>query len=164
MSNPLPLKMTPEDEVFTFRQGSGETFKDAWARIMRSYEKTEPRITLSILLSNFYFGLMLCYRYALDTIVGGDFLRHNGDQAFNAIKSLIATSSSDNKIESTFENIANKLDALYKNISSMKGIGSMVQELHESAFNRAPRNYFGTRKCYNKLVPLCYNRNEWETF
>ena len=68
MSSPLPLKMTPEDEVFTFHQGSGETFKDAWARIMRSYEKTEPSITLSILLSNFYFGLILCYRYALDTI------------------------------------------------------------------------------------------------
>ena len=81
---------------------------------MRSYEKTEPRITLSILLSSFYFGLILSYRYALDTIVVGDFLRHNGDQDFNAIKILIATSSSDNKIESTLENIANKLDTLDK--------------------------------------------------
>ena len=33
---------------------------------------------------------------------------------------------------------ANKLDTLDKNISSMKDIGSMVQELHESAFYRAP--------------------------
>ena len=41
MYSPLPLKMTPEDEVITFRQGSGETFKDAWARIMRSYEKKQ---------------------------------------------------------------------------------------------------------------------------
>ena len=81
---------------------------------------------------------MLCYRYALDTIVGGDFLRHNGDQAFNAIKRLIATSSSDNKFESTLENISNKLDILDKNISSMKDVGSMVQELHESAYYRAP--------------------------
>ena len=48
MSSPLPFKMTHEDEVFTFRQGSGETFKDAWARIMRYYEKIEPMITLSI--------------------------------------------------------------------------------------------------------------------
>ena len=80
----------------------------------------------------------LCYRYALDTIVGGDFLRHNGDQAFNAIKSLIATSPSDNKIELTLENVTNKLDVLDKNISSMKEIGSMVQELHESALFMAP--------------------------
>ena len=69
MSSPLPLKMTPEDEVFTFCQGSGETFKDAWERIMKSYKNIEPRITLSVLLSSFYFGLILCYRYALDTIV-----------------------------------------------------------------------------------------------
>ena len=91
---------------------------------------------MSILLSSFYFRLILCNRYALDTIVGGDFLRHNGDQAFNAIKSLIAISSSNNKIESTLENTANKLYALDKNMSSIMDIGSMVQELHESALYR----------------------------
>jgi hypothetical protein len=40
-----------------------------------------------MLLSSFYFGLDVHYRYALDAIAGGDFLHCDGDQAFNVIKS-----------------------------------------------------------------------------
>ena len=86
MSSPVQVVMPPEEEIFTFKQGSEESFKDAWSRISESYAKTEPKMTLSLLLSSFYFGLVLCYRYALDAVVGGDFLRYDGDQAFNAIK------------------------------------------------------------------------------
>ena len=85
MSN--PVTMSPEEMIFTFKQGSEESFKEAWSRINNSYDKTEPKMTLGLLLSSFYFGLVLCYRYALDTVVGGDFLHCDGDQAFNAIKS-----------------------------------------------------------------------------
>ena len=46
-------------------------------------------MTLSLLLSSFYFGLALCYRYALDAVVGEDFLQCYEDQAFNAIKSWL---------------------------------------------------------------------------
>ena len=86
MSSPVPVIMSPEEEIFTFKQGSEESFKDAWSRIFESYAKTEPRMTLSLLLSSFYFGLILCYRYALDAVEGGDFLRYDADQSFNAIK------------------------------------------------------------------------------
>jgi hypothetical protein len=41
-------------------------------------------IPLGLLLSSFYFGLVLCYRYALDAVAGGDFLHCDG--AFNVIK------------------------------------------------------------------------------
>ena len=34
---------------------------------------------MSLLLRSFYFGLVLCYRYALDAIVGGDFLHCVGE-------------------------------------------------------------------------------------
>jgi hypothetical protein len=46
-------------------------------------------MTLSLLLSSFYFGLALRYRYALDATAEGDFLHCDGDQAFNIIKKLI---------------------------------------------------------------------------
>ena len=88
MSSPTPYIMSAEEEVFTFKQGSGESFGDAWSKISESYVKTEPKMTLSVFLSSFYFGLLLCCRYALDAVVGGDFLHYDGDQAFNAIKKI----------------------------------------------------------------------------
>jgi hypothetical protein len=66
--------MSPEEMIFTFKQGSKESFKEAWSRTLESYNKTEPRMTLSLLLRSFHFGLIICYRYALDTIIGGDLL------------------------------------------------------------------------------------------
>jgi hypothetical protein len=36
-------------------------------------------MTLSLLLSSFYFGLALRYRYTLDATVGGDFLHCDRD-------------------------------------------------------------------------------------
>ena len=101
MSIPVPITMSSEEMIFTFKQGSEESFKEAWFRIFYSYSKTEPRMTLSLLLSSFYFGLVLCYRYALDSVVGGDFLHCDGDQALNAIKKLIATSRSASKFDSS---------------------------------------------------------------
>ena len=99
MSSPMSVTMSPEELIFTFKQGSEESFKEALFRIFYAYGKTQPQVTLSLLLSIFYFGLALCYRYALDAVVGGDFLHCDGDQAFNAIKKLIATSSSTDKID-----------------------------------------------------------------
>ena len=84
MTSPVVVALSPEESIFTFKQGDEESFKDAWSRIFTSYRKAEPQMTLSLLLSNFYFGLMIRYRYALDAVVGGDFLHCNGDQAFNA--------------------------------------------------------------------------------
>ena len=74
MSSSVPYIMSAEEEVFTFKQGSGESFGDAWSRISDFYVKTEPKMTLSVFLSSFYFGLLLCYKYPRDAIVGADFL------------------------------------------------------------------------------------------
>jgi hypothetical protein len=93
MSSLVPITMSPEEMIFTFKQKSEKSFKEAWSRIYDSHEKIEPKMTLSLLLSSFYFGLALCYRYALDGVVGGDFLHCDGDQAFNVIKKLIAVYS-----------------------------------------------------------------------
>ena len=82
------VTMSPEEMIFTFNQGSDEIFKEAWSRTNSSYNKTEPKMTLGLLLSSFYFGLILRYRYALDIVAGGDLLLCDGDQAFNAIKKV----------------------------------------------------------------------------
>ena len=47
MSIPVPITMSPEEMIFTFKQGSEEIFKEAWSRVFDSYSKAEPRITLS---------------------------------------------------------------------------------------------------------------------
>jgi hypothetical protein len=85
--------MSPKEMIFTLKEKSEESFKEAWSRISDSHGKTEPKMTLSLLLSSFYFGLALCYRYALDAAARGDFLHCDGDQAFNVIKKLIAVYS-----------------------------------------------------------------------
>jgi hypothetical protein len=65
MSSLVHVTMSPEEMIFTFKQKSEESFKEAWSRIYDSHGKTEQKMTLSFLLSSFYFGLALRYRYAL---------------------------------------------------------------------------------------------------
>jgi hypothetical protein len=63
MSSLVVVTMSPEEMIFTFKQKSEESFKEAWSRIYDWHGKTEPKMILSLLLSRFYFGLALCYRY-----------------------------------------------------------------------------------------------------
>jgi hypothetical protein len=107
--------MLPEEMIFTFKQNSEESFYEAWSRIFDSHNKTEPKMTLGLLLSSFYFGLVLCYRYALDAIAGGNFLHCDGDQAFNVIKKLIAIYSSPSKFDSSLVSIYARLNTLETN-------------------------------------------------
>jgi putative flippase GtrA len=71
MSSLVPITMSPEEMIFTFKQKSEESFNEAWSRISDSHNKTETKMTLGLLLSSFLFGLVLCYRYALDAVAGG---------------------------------------------------------------------------------------------
>jgi hypothetical protein len=97
--------MSPEKMIFTFKQRSEESFKEAWSRIYDCHRKAEPKMTLSLLLSSFYFGLALRYRYALDATVGGDFLHCDGDQTFNIIKKLITIYSLPSDFDSSLVSI-----------------------------------------------------------
>jgi hypothetical protein len=74
MSSLVATTMSPDEMIFTFKQKSEESLKEAWSRIYDWHAKTEPKMTLSLLLSSFYFGLALHYRHALDATVEGDFL------------------------------------------------------------------------------------------
>ena len=47
MSSPMSVTMSPEELIFTFKQGSEESFKEAWSRVFDAYGRTEPKMTLS---------------------------------------------------------------------------------------------------------------------
>ena len=151
MSCSMPVAMSPEELIFTFKQGSEENFKEAWSRINDSFGKTDPKMTLSLLLTSFYFGLALCYRYALDAIVGGDFLHCDGDQAFNAIKKLIATSSSTNKFDSALVSIHARLNTLETHISCLKDGYNQIREY----FDYVPTNFEPSMWVPTVKVAIC---------
>jgi hypothetical protein len=105
--------------IFTFKQKDEESFKEAWSRIYDWHGKTEPKLTLSLLLSCFYFRLALCYRYALDATAEGDFLHCDGDQAFNIIKKLITIYSMPTYFDSSLVSIFNRLNTLETRTTSL---------------------------------------------
>ena len=74
MSSSTPFVMSPEDEVLTFKQRGGESFKNAWDRTSTSYKKIQPMFDSNILVKCFYLGLFGWYKHALDMIIGGSFL------------------------------------------------------------------------------------------
>jgi hypothetical protein len=134
--------MSHEEMIFTFKQRSEESFKEVWSRISDCHGKTEPKMTLGLLLSNFYFGLVLCYRYALD-VVGGDFLHSDGDQAFNVIKKLIAIYSSPSNFDSSLVSIYARLNTLETSTTHLKECYSMLCErLDFVPINSEPSRWF----------------------
>jgi hypothetical protein len=104
--------MSLKKMIFAFKEKNEESFKEAWSRIYDWHGKTEPRMTLSLLLSSVYFGLALRYRYALDATVGGDFFHCDGDQAFNIIKKLITIYSMQTSFDNDLVSIFNRLNTL----------------------------------------------------
>jgi predicted aspartyl protease len=147
MSSLVPITLSPEETIFTFKQRSEESFEEAWSRIYDSHGRTEPRKTLGLLLSSFYFGLVLCYRYALDAIAGGDFLHCDGDQAFNVIKKLIAIYSSPSRSDSSHVSIFDRLNTLEANTTCLKECYGMLHEHHDYVpINSEPSGWFPTVK------------------
>jgi hypothetical protein len=147
MSSLVATTMSPEDMIFTFKQKSEESFKEAWSRIYDWHGKTEPKMTLSLLLSCFYFGLALRYRYALDTTVEGDFLHCDGDQAFNIIKKLITICSMPTDFDSSLVSIFNRLNTLE---TSTTRLGNCYSTLHQYfdyvPINSEPSSWYPTVK------------------
>jgi hypothetical protein len=121
MSSLDATTMSPKEMIFAFKQKNDESFKEAWSRIYGWHGKTEPRMTLSLLLSCFYFGLALRYRYALDATAEGDFLHCDGDQAFNIIKKLITIYSMPTSFDNDLVSIFSRLNTdVYARVCSCR--------------------------------------------
>jgi hypothetical protein len=133
--------------IFTFKQKSEESFKEAWSRICDWHRKTEPKMTLSLLLSSFYFGLALSYRYALDTIAEGDFLHCDGDQAFNIIKKLITIYSMPTDFDSSLVSIFSRLNTLETHTASLNICYSTLRQYFDYVpINSEPLSWYPTVK------------------
>jgi predicted aspartyl protease len=147
MSSLVSVTMSPEEMIFTFKQKCEESFKEAWSRIYDCHGKTKPKMTLSLLLSNFYFGLALRYRYALDATAGGDFLHYYGDQAFNIIKKLIAIYSLPTDFDSSLVSIFARLNTLETQTACLKDCYGTLREHHDYVpINSEPSSWFPTVK------------------
>jgi hypothetical protein len=104
-------------------------------------------MTLSLLLSSFYFGLALRYRYALDAAAGGDFLHCDGDQAFNVIKKLIAVYSLMSNFDSSLVSIFARLNTLETHTTCLKECYGMLREHHDYVpISFEPSSWFPTVK------------------
>lgn len=135
-----PVTMSPEKMIFTFKQGSEESFKEVWSRINNSYDKTEPKMTLGLVLSSFYFGLVLCYRYSLDTVVGGDFLHCDGDQ------DLMSTYSSPSNFDSSLVSIYARLNTLETSTTCLKECYNLLCENYDYvSINSEPSSWLPTK-------------------
>ena len=147
MSSISPITMSPEEMIFTFKQGIEESFKEAWSRIFDLHEKTEPKMTQSLFLSSFYLGIALCYRYALDAVVGGDFLQCNEDDAINAIKKLILTYNMPSQTDISFAKIFARLNTLETSTTSLKDCYNTLREHHNYVpINSEPSKWLPTVK------------------
>jgi hypothetical protein len=137
MSSSVATTMSPEDMIFTFKQKGEESFKEAWSRIYDWHGKTKPKMTLSLLLSCFYFELALRYRYALDATAEGDFLHCDGDQAFNIIKKLITIYSMPTYFDSSLVSNFNRLNTLETHTASLNTCYSTLRQ----HFDYVPTNF-----------------------
>jgi hypothetical protein len=79
----------PEVEVHTFKQQGGESLKDAWYHISNAHRRCTKKHSTTILLRNFYVGISSWNRYALDTLIGGNFLGTPAGEACTIIESLV---------------------------------------------------------------------------
>jgi hypothetical protein len=132
---------------FTFKQKSEESFKEAWSRIYDWHGKTEPKMTLSLLVSCFYFGLALRYRYALDATAEGDFIHCDGDQAFNIIKELITIYSMPTDFDSSLVSIFNRLITLETHTASLNTCyNTLRQHFDYVPTNSKPSSWYPTVK------------------
>jgi hypothetical protein len=133
--------------IFTFKQKEEESFKEAWSRIYDWHGKTEPKMTLSLLLTCFYFGLVLHYRYALDATAEGDFLHCDGYQAFNIINMLITIYSMPTYFDSSLMCIFNRLNTLETRTASLNTCyNTLCQQIDYVPANAEPSSWYPTVK------------------
>jgi hypothetical protein len=100
-------------------------------------------MTLSLLLSSFYYGLALRYRYALDATAGGDFLHCDGYQAFNIIKKLITIYSMPTDFDSSLVSISSRLNTLEIHTTCLNNCYSTLREHFDYVpTNSEPSSWF----------------------
>jgi hypothetical protein len=120
----------PEVEVRTFKQQGGESLKDAWYRICDAHYRCTKKYSTMILLRNFYVGISAWNRYALDTLVGGNFLGAPATEAYTLIESLVGSPPTNvTKTENTIEEVVKRLESLEKTLPNFLYDATHTNEL-----------------------------------
>src|SRR4051812_7931363 len=86
---------------------------------------------LRLVISSFYHGLALCYRYTLDVVAGRDIFQCNENEAFDAIKKLITIYNMPSKSNSSFINIYARLKTIENHTIALKDCYNMLREHHD---------------------------------
>ena len=135
MSSSAPFSVVPPvGEIITFWQESGESFRNAWARILELHKKVQPKMDLRVLIKIFYHGLFSVYQLALDTMVGETFSEIDSMKAHNILSGLAIFPLVDET------GIYTKLDKIEKSIDDL----TLSHNLKEQ--------------------PLVELKNDWEPF
>src|SRR3954462_13993475 len=113
--NMLGLGALRESEVLNFRQRDGENMKKAWDRISEAHKRIMPWIPIKIVLRNFYHGIFKWYKYSLDIIFEGEFLKCDEARALDILHSLSSYFVYDRSIDTVIDRLAiieKRMDAL----------------------------------------------------
>ena len=91
MASPPIIVSTLDNEILNFKQREGENLKDAWYRICNAQNRSTRKQSTSVLLRNFYVGIIPWNRYIIDTITEGNFLGSHTFDSYNAMIYLFGT-------------------------------------------------------------------------
>ena len=132
MASPLSSPLTPEFEIFHFKQRLGENLKDAWLRIMESHRNCTSEINMRILLRNFYVGLNMSHRQLLDCVAKGNFIEIDPHIALEIIEGIVGTLPQQkgphhtHKENQVFEKICEVTKILQKFLEPLKNISGNI--------------------------------------
>ena len=131
MASPLSITLSSGNEVLNFKQREGENLKDAWFRICNAQNRSTRKQSTSVILRNFYAGIIPWNRYILDTITGGNFLGSHTFDSYNAMIDLFGTPPLlVNGTMLTLEHVMQRLDIIENKVSTVELIENLDKKIH----------------------------------
>jgi len=131
MACPLSTPLSPENEVLNFKQREGENLKDAWFRICNAQNRSTRKQSTSVLLHNFYVGIIPWNIYILDTITRGNFLGRHTFGSYNAMIDLFGTPPLlVNGTMLTLVHVMQRLDIIENKVATIELIENLDKQIH----------------------------------
>ena len=131
MASPPIIVSTPNHEVLTFKQREGENLKDAWHRICNAQNRSTRKLSTSVLIHNFYVGIIPWNRCILDTITGGNFLGSHTFDAYNAMTYFFGPPPLlVNRTVLISEHVMQRLEIIENKVATLELIENLDKKIH----------------------------------
>ena len=131
MSSTPIIITTPESEVLNFKQREEENLKDAWFRICNAQNRSNRKLSTSVLLRNFYVGITPWNRFILDTITGGNFLGSHTVDSYKAMTELFGSPPlMVNGTVLTLEHVMQRLEIIENKVSTVELVENLDRKIH----------------------------------